>query len=104
MRGAIIIPCCRSVSGRKDRGQFHTRHRAQNRDFVTEAANSDMFEIQSSKVATKGDARRKAFFRGQMVKDHTTTSTELKALVGSGKVQVELPAALDKTHRANSTS
>jgi putative membrane protein len=31
-------------------------------DFVTEAANSDMWEIASSKlVATKGDARHKAF-------------------------------------------
>ena len=31
-----------------------------------------------------------------MIKDHTATSAELKALVVSGKVAAELPAALDK--------
>ena len=65
-------------------------------DFVTEAANGDMLEIESSKlVAAKGDARDKAFAE-QMIKDHTATSAELKALVVSGKVPAELPAALDK--------
>ena len=65
-------------------------------DFVTEAANSDMLEIESSKlVAAEGDARDKAF-ADQMIKNHTATSAELKALVISGKVAAELPAALDK--------
>jgi len=69
-------------------------------DFVTEAANSDMLEIESSKlVAAKGDAKDKAFAE-QMIKDHTATSAELKALVSSGKVQVNLPAAMDKAHGA----
>ena len=50
-------------------------------DFVTEAANSDMLEIESSKlVAAKGDAKDRAFAE-QMIKDHTATSAELKALV-----------------------
>ena len=35
-----------------------------------------------------------------MIKDHTVTSTELKGLVSSGKVQVNLPAAMDKAHGA----
>jgi putative membrane protein len=65
-------------------------------DFVTEAANGDMLEIESSKlVAARGDARDKAFAE-QMIKDHTASSAELKALVISGKVAAELPAALDK--------
>jgi putative membrane protein len=69
-------------------------------DFVTEAANSDMLENESSKlVAAKGDAKDKAFAE-QMIKDHTATSAELKTLVSSGKVQVTLPAALDKAHSA----
>src|SRR3954471_7358176 len=46
-------------------------------DFVTEAANSDMLEIASSKlVAAKADAKDKAF-ADQMIADHTKTSTEL---------------------------
>ena len=69
-------------------------------DFVTEAANSDMLEIESSKlVAAKGDAKNKAF-ADQMIKDHTATSDELKGLVSRGKVQVNLPAAMDKAHGA----
>ena len=35
-----------------------------------------------------------------MIKDHTATSAELKALVSSGKVQVNLPVAMDKAHGA----
>ena len=47
-------------------------------DFVTEAANSDMLEIESSKlVAAKSDTKDKAF-ADQMIKDHTATSAELK--------------------------
>ncbi len=68
-------------------------------DFVTEAANSDMLEIASSKlVATKSDTKDKAF-ADQMVIDHTKTSSELKALVDAGKVTATLPAGMDKAHQ-----
>jgi putative membrane protein len=64
-------------------------------DFVKEAAMSDMMEIESSKIAQqKGNAAEKKF-ADQMIADHTKTSTELKALVGSGDVKAEIPAALD---------
>jgi putative membrane protein len=69
-------------------------------DFVKEAAISDMFEIESSKLAEqKGNAQEKSFAQ-QMVADHTKTSTELKQLVSSGKVTAELPSALDASHRS----
>jgi putative membrane protein len=69
-------------------------------DFVKEVAISDMFEIQSNKVAEdKGNASEKKF-ASQMVTDHTKTSTELKALVGSGKVKADLPTALDSSHQS----
>jgi putative membrane protein len=62
-------------------------------DFVKEVAISDMFEIESSKVAQdKGNAAEKSF-ASQMITDHTKTSTELKGLVSSGKVKAELPPA-----------
>jgi putative membrane protein len=35
-----------------------------------------------------------------MIKDHTATSAELRQLVSSGKVQVKVPAAMDKAHGA----
>jgi putative membrane protein len=67
---------------------------------VTEAADSDMLEIESSKlVAAKSDAKDKAF-ADRMIKDHTATSAELKGLVSRGKVRVNLPAAMDKAHGA----
>jgi putative membrane protein len=68
-------------------------------DFVKEVAISDMFEIESSKLAQdKGNAPEKKF-ASQMVTDHTKTSTELKGLVTSGKVKADLPDALDSSHQ-----
>jgi putative membrane protein len=69
-------------------------------DFVKEVAISDMFEIESSKLAEqKGNAQEKTFAQ-QMVTDHTKTSTELKTLVNGGKVQATLPTALDSAHQS----
>lgn len=68
-------------------------------DFVKEAAISDMMEIESSKIAkSKGNAGEKKF-ADQMIADHTKTSSDLKGLVSSGKVKVELPAALDDSSK-----
>jgi putative membrane protein len=69
-------------------------------DFVKKAAISDMFEIQSSQLALtkQPDADTKPFAE-KMVSDHRKTSTELKALVDSGKVKANLPAALDPEHQ-----
>jgi len=68
-------------------------------DFVTEAAMSDMLEIESSKLAQqKADASSKQF-AAKMITDHTKTSEELKSLVQSGKVKADLPTALDKSHQ-----
>lgn len=63
-------------------------------DFVTEAAASDMFEIESSKLAQeRSDDATKAFAK-QMITDHSKTSAELKEMVSSGKVKAELPSAM----------
>jgi len=55
-------------------------------DFVSEAAASDIFEIESSKLAVERskDAATKTFAR-QMIADHTKTSEELKVLLSDGK-------------------
>jgi putative membrane protein len=55
-------------------------------DFANEAATSDMFEIQSSKLAaerTSGDVQS---FANQMVTDHTKTTAELQGLAPAAKV------------------
>ena len=63
-------------------------------DFIKEAAMSDMLEIEAAKIAQqKGNATEKAF-AGQMIVDHTKTSTELKGMV-SGDMKAALPTSLD---------
>ena len=68
------------------------------KDFVTEAAVSDMFEIQSSKLAEDRTTGPTKTFAAQMIKDHTKTTSELKPL--AMKAHVEAPMALDDSHKA----
>ncbi|RCS24753.1 DUF4142 domain-containing protein [Phyllobacterium salinisoli] len=68
-------------------------------DFVTEAASSDMFEIESSKLALeRADVKTKAFAQ-QMLTDHQKTANELKDLVTSGKVKATIPTAMTSAHQ-----
>ncbi|MDX3927823.1 MAG: DUF4142 domain-containing protein [Shinella sp.] len=63
-------------------------------DFVQEAGASDMFEVESSKLAVeRADDATKAFAR-QMVMDHQKTTTEMKQMVEGGKVKATLPTAM----------
>ena len=66
-------------------------------DFVKQVAISDMFEIESSKLAQeRGDTAQKAF-AGTMIKDHEQTSADLKSLAGQWKTA--LPTEMDSTHQ-----
>jgi hypothetical protein len=72
-------------------------------DFIKEAAMSDMLEIEAAKIAqTKGDAQEKTF-AGEMITDHTKTSTELKSMV-SGEMKAALPTALDDSRKRSLAS
>ena len=67
-------------------------------DFVTQVAVSEMFEIASSKLANeRADASSKSF-AARMIKDHTGTSSELKAI--ASKAKFDVPAALDSAHQS----
>jgi len=69
-------------------------------DFVKEAAISDMFEIESSKLAqTKAEGASKSFAE-HMVMDHSKTSAELKQLVSAGGVKAEIPTTMDSAHQS----
>jgi putative membrane protein len=64
-------------------------------DFVKEAAMSDMFEIQASKVAiAKSDQATKAFAT-EMVSDHAKTFKELTAQAAAENIPV--PTAMDSS-------
>jgi putative membrane protein len=69
-------------------------------DFVKEVAVSDMFEIESSKLAEQKGTSQEKTFAQQMITDHTKTSDELKSMVKGGKVQATLPTALDSSHQS----
>jgi putative membrane protein len=66
-------------------------------DFVKLVAISDLFEIQSGKLAEKKADLSSQQFATQMVADHTRTLEELQVL--ALKAGVELPAAMDSTRQ-----
>ncbi|MFS2153297.1 DUF4142 domain-containing protein [Rhizobium sp. Rhizsp42] len=70
-------------------------------DFVTEVASSDMFEIESSKLAVERsqDAATKTFAQ-QMISDHMKTSAELKAMIDGGKVKAAIPSAMSSAQQS----
>ena len=69
-------------------------------DFVTQAVISDMFENQSSKLALeKSDEKTKAFAQ-KMIDDHKKTSDELKSVVQTGDMKLNIPTALDSSHQS----
>jgi putative membrane protein len=71
-------------------------------DFVKEAAQSDMFEIQSSQLAQQksDDAQTKSFAQ-RMVTDHTKTTSDIKSMVSGGKLKgVELPTDMASSQKS----
>ncbi|MGH1587707.1 DUF4142 domain-containing protein [Methylobacterium phyllosphaerae] len=69
-------------------------------DFVTEAVISDMFEIQSSKLAQEKKDTKANDFANKMIADHTTSSDAIKSMVQSGKVKADIPGSLDSKHQS----
>ena len=68
-------------------------------DFVTQAAISDLFEIQSSQLAAeRSDEATKAYAK-KMIADHEKVSGELKDVIKSGQIKLDVPTALDSTHQ-----
>lgn len=70
-------------------------------DFVTKAANSDMYEVEAGKLAktmATDAALRK--FGGDMVDAHTATTAGLKAAIAKEDPGVKPPAAMDGEHQA----
>ena len=70
-------------------------------DFVQNVAMSDMFEIQSGRLAASaaGNAKVKSFGQ-QMVDDHSKTADALKQLIDDKEIDAKLPADLDRDHQA----
>lgn len=70
-------------------------------DFVQTVAMSDMFEIESGRLAAqKAENVDVKSFGQHMVDDHSKTSKQLKQLVDDEDIKAELPAKLDGDHQA----
>jgi putative membrane protein len=63
-------------------------------DFVAQASMSDMFEIESSKLAVERSDVATKTFAEQMIQGHQKTTAELKALVDGGKVKIAPATAM----------
>jgi putative membrane protein len=67
-------------------------------EFVDKVAISDMFEVQSSRLAAAQKADKTTTeFANLMIKDHSKTTQELKAL--ASKLKLKLPTSLDPEHQ-----
>lgn len=70
------------------------------RDFITEAANSSQFEIQSSQIAQeRGDSASKAF-AAQMIADHQKLDSELTNLVRTQTINVTIPNSMSDQQKS----
>lgn len=67
-------------------------------DFVQEAAISDMFEVQSSKLALDKLNGADKEFANTMIADHTKTTEQLTAL--AKETNTPAPAAMDSAHQS----
>ena len=69
-------------------------------DFVTQAAISNMFETQTSQLALERSDDKTKTYAKKMIDDHKQAADELKMVVETGKLQVEVPGALDSAHQS----
>jgi putative membrane protein len=69
--------------------------------YVKQAAISDLFEVQSSRVALEKAQRQdvKAFAQ-QMIDQHTATTAQLKRTLSAAEVDATPPTQLDAAHEA----
>ncbi len=69
-------------------------------DFVSQSAVSNLFETQTSQLALeRGDDKTKAFAK-KMIDDHKQAGDELKTVVETGKIGVQIPTQLDSAHQS----
>lgn len=92
--GRDIGPC--PICCGKVRHQQPCRGGAETEDFVKEVSMSDMYEIETSRLALeRADAATKTFAQ-QMMQDHQKTTSELKQLLDSGKVKAAATSTMSE--------
>lgn len=69
-------------------------------DFISKAAMSDMFEIQSSQLAGERADEATKTFAAQMITDHGKTTDELQKMLASNAVPGTIPTAMSSAQQA----
>jgi len=69
-------------------------------DFVTQVAQSEIFQVEISKFAQQRAHGTTKQFAEKMLEEHRVTSSQLKALVDSGSVRATLPTTLSGIYQA----
>ena len=69
-------------------------------NFVAQVAQSEIFQIEISKLAQQRGRGTTKQFAEKMLEEHRVTSSQLKALVDGGSVRVALPIALNSFYQA----
>jgi putative membrane protein len=108
IRIAIIIACSAIVVGSANAQSFFERVGINSffgispstQDFVTQVAQSEMFQVEISKLADQRGRGATKQFAKKMLEEHRVTSSQLKALVDSGNFRVTLPATLSSTDQS----
>lgn len=103
---ALAVTACndRSATTEQAEGETNMVPAAQpamtSADYVTAAAISDMYEIESSRLAQqKGQSDAVKTHARQMIEDHTRTSDALKAAVADMGSGMQVPTRLDARHQ-----
>ena len=102
MKRSLPVAVCMLLAvpafGQTDAPASPTQVKAE--DFIGQAAMSDMFEIQSSQLASeRADEATKAF-AAQMIADHGKTTDELQKMIASNAVSGAIPAAMSSSQQA----
>lgn len=108
IRFVLIIACSAMVAGSANAQSFFERVGINSilglspstQDFVTQVAQSEMFQIEISKLAQARGSGTTKQFAEKMLEEHKATSAQLKALVVSGSVRVTIPATLSSIYQA----
>jgi putative membrane protein len=97
---ALLAPI--NLAGAQDSSQPATTMEVTDAtQFMTMAAMSDKFEIESSELALqKAESQEVKDFAQQMITDHTANTQKLIQTVEAGGGNLEPPAALDEKHQA----
>ena len=108
IRIAFVIACSLMIVGDANAQSFFERTGINSffgispstQDFVTQVAQSEIFQIEISKLANQRSRGATKQFAEKMLEEHRVTSSQLKALVDSGNVRVTLPTSLSRTYQS----